>query len=123
MTHTKESLRSVLVQCGLLLLVALTVSACAALCPLLPASETQFSWFQRSGSVVVVLTVWVQFKLLSVQTYFDKNAYCVPLELSKIYQDWYLIISTINVFAMVLGTVIWGYGDILLEHIAPCKPE
>ncbi|MFA6052215.1 MAG: hypothetical protein WC762_06450 [Methylobacter sp.] len=117
MTHTKESLKTMLIQCGLWLFVALAISVYAALCPLFPASETQFAWFQRSGSVVVVLAVWVQFKLQSVQTYFARDAYCVPLELPKIYWTFYSVVSIINMFAMVLGTVIWGYGDILLKNI------
>jgi hypothetical protein len=117
MTHTKESIKIILIQCGLFLFVAIAVSVFAALCPLIPASESQSTWFQRSGSVVIVLAVWVQFKLQPVQTYFDVDAYSVPLTLPKTYCRSYSFLSIINLFAMVLGTVIWGYGDILLKNI------
>lgn len=121
MTYTEEerkkikSIKTMLVRCGVFLFFALAFSLYAALCPLLPVSETQSTWFQRSGAVVVVLTVWVQFELQSVKIYFDKDAYSVPFLLPKNYWSSYSFVSISNVIAMVLGTVIWGYGDILYK--------
>jgi hypothetical protein len=80
----------------------------------MPAEETMASWFQRSGSIVVVLSIWVQFKLFCIQTYLDSDAYCIPIAVPIWYFSAYKYISNTTVFVMLCGTVIWGYGDLIL---------
>jgi hypothetical protein len=62
----------------------------------------------------VVGSVWVQFKLTSIFTYFNADAHAVPFEVPKSTKDYYSLVSAINIFVMIAGTVIWGYGDMLI---------
>lgn len=117
MTHTKETLWTEMKYCLFWLTLAILILLAAVLCPLMPAEESRSSWFQRSGSIVVVLSIWVQFKLLSIQTYLDQDAYNIPIEVPGWYFGAYQYISRITVIVMLCGTIIWGYGDIILKYI------
>lgn len=114
MEHTEASIRKIFIKSISWLVLAYIIASFAALLPPLPIDETQQSWFQRSGSIVVILSVWVEFKLFDIKSYFDKSAYSVPFELSNSYHFAYKTISIITVFTAISGTVIWGYGDLLL---------
>jgi len=114
MDHTNGSIKIILFQCTLWLAFAYILGGVAAFVPIYPTEETQPMWFQRSGSLVVVIAVWVEFKLFSLRGYFDKSAYSAPLELPKSFHLVYKTISTTAVFTAIVGTFIWGYGDLLL---------
>tara|TARA_R100000501_G_C2547623_1_gene63670 strand:- start:9 stop:284 length:276 start_codon:yes stop_codon:yes gene_type:complete len=86
----------------------------SAFVPIYPGEESQGTWFQRSGAVVVLLGVWVEFKLFPLSTYFDKSAYAVPVKLPTSYHLAYKYLSTTTIFLVITGTIIWGYGDLFL---------
>jgi len=87
----------------------------AAFCPLIPESETQANWFQRSGSIMVILGVFVEFKLLSIDGHFDlyNIKYEIPFDLPKSYRFTYKFLLRSALVVVILGTLIWGYGDLL----------
>ncbi|CAA6812401.1 MAG: Unknown protein [uncultured Campylobacterales bacterium] len=78
--------------------------------------------FQRSGSLVIIFVVFTQNKqtILQqkiIQYYNDKIGYhqdC-PIEYKKSYQR--KIFDSLILFTIVLGTVIWGYGDLIYKCI------
>ena len=112
MTRDIDSLTRLVKFCAMALFLALILVSAAALSPPWMASETQGSWFQRSGAVAVLIAVWVQFKLQSVYTYFDNAAYSIPFDLPKRLNAFYYWVSFANILLSVLGTGIWGYGDL-----------
>ena len=117
MKHTNKSLHYLLVILSVLQLLAITFVIVSALIPAWFEGEDQSSWFQRSGAVLVVITVWVQFKLQSVYTYFDQDAYVIPIHLSTFIEKCYSVIAYLNVFFAIVGTLIWGYGDLFLSRM------
>lgn len=75
-------------------------------------------WFSRSGSVVVILSVWVQFRNFSIQQslnsaaqislgYVGGSQLCWEMPLNR------KNIDRVTVVVIVSGTLIWGYGDLL----------
>lgn len=82
-------------------------------------------WFQRSGSLMVFFSVWLEYKLFKISnltnpiskdglTFEDlahrdalNNHYGVRLKSYKY----------VSAVLAIIGTVIWGYGDILMKHV------
>ena len=87
----------------------------SAYSPWSPKDQKHYEWFQRSGSIVVVITIWVQNKLSSIFTFFDKDAYIAPIEIPTYLSAYYDWSNYGNLFLMIFGTIIWGYGDILIK--------
>lgn len=112
MQHTEHSLRRLIAKLSFLLLFALVCALLSALFS--PEFEKQGAWFQRSGALVVVISIWVQFKLQADFTYFDSDSYAVPITLSDQTMRLYTISSRLNIIFAIAGTIIWGYGDLFL---------
>jgi hypothetical protein len=105
----------------------LALMALAALAPLatltidwVPLGESRSSWFQRSGAVTTLfsflaaaLAVVTSGRLHTPGTFGSQNKIEVLIEFKKRFgfAEIGLLILTL------LGTVIWGYGDILLRWI------
>lgn len=77
-------------------------------------------WFQRSGSLMVLFAVWAEYKLFKVhrltmpmseggETYQDAAH---TGELKTKYGKILNVINFISAILVIMGTVIWGYGDI-----------
>ena len=114
MSETKESIKIKLWKYGLLTFVALLPPILSEVLPPFFESESQASWFQRSGSLMVIISAWVEFKLISISGYIDTGAtYVVKFRVPISYNYWYKTISLTTILSMVAGTVIWGYGDLL----------
>ena len=114
MKETIKTIKAKLWRYGLLCFFAIVLPFVSFFCPFMPTTETQASWFQRSGSIMVVMTIWVQFKLFAIAGYLDPSdtAYVVPFDTPKVYSTMHNIISLTTTVVMILGTLIWGYGDI-----------
>ena len=78
-----------------------------------------FMWFSRSGSIVVLLAAWMQARNYDIQ---QKLHFTSQESLSKVGSyhklSWKLpkqrkIIEWITLLVLVLGTLVWGFGDLL----------
>jgi hypothetical protein len=77
-----------------------------------------YNWFSRSGSIVVLLSVVVEYRISS-HIYEDiqradfqqsKINLLVPIKAKPTKQR--KRVSNAAHFLLVLGTIIWGYGDL-----------
>jgi hypothetical protein len=86
--------------------------------PLIPEGETLASWFQRSGSLMVLIGVYAEYKLYSLNDYFDLNntRMFAPINPPDQYKTIYILITTITAIGILLGTLIWGYGDVIINN-------
>lgn len=84
-----------------------------------PKNETAASWFQRSGSLVVILAAYAEYILFKTYDYISPSeaAYAVPFDVPSWYKHFYNVVSGVALTLLVVGTVIWGYGDLLHEYI------
>lgn len=85
----------------------------------------QGQWFSRSGSIIILLCIIADFLILSNYRFMrptepDKGirweSFDIWMKLESEYDDrnrsW-----TIVVFILALiGTIIWGYGDLIWNH-------
>jgi hypothetical protein len=73
-------------------------------------------WFSRSGSVIVLLCVIVEYRLASLQQlgYGNaKKAFSQGIVSSGMIPPHKKRIGWITHVQIVIGTLIWGYGDLL----------
>ncbi len=72
----------------------------------IPESETYASWFQRSGSILVIFSILSQLTLLETHRKSVLN--------TDIYRNIYNTLSLLTVLLAIFGTAIWGYGDLFM---------
>ncbi len=77
-------------------------------------------WFQRSGSVVVVLAAWLEYR--QIKPFFDvlKLKDKAANAGNKYFGLWAEdtvrnFFSGIALFLAIAGTIVWGYGDLLFK--------
>ncbi len=84
-----------------------------------PANDTPAEWFQRSGAIVVVLALWVELHNNTIGVFLnsvgdDFTGYICILQ--KEFKARYVCIVRMGFIVAVLGSVIWGYGDVLYNQ-------
>jgi hypothetical protein len=73
-------------------------------------------WFQRSGSLMVLFAIWVEFKLFKIGNYIYPGKNLGDMEdAEKLNEKYSFLIQILKYTAAIpaiLGIVIWGYGDL-----------
>lgn len=119
MSEDLSTIKKKLIGCSVFLAFAAALSFVALAWPdISPARDTFGAWFQRSGSVMVIAAIWVEFILLKISPFIDpsESAYAVPFEVPPVYRRWFRGLSGAAVVFALLGTVIWGYGDLFFPE-------
>ena len=98
-----------------LILLALLVPIFAVMIPYRPGAENLASWFQRSGSVMTIISITIDVKLFSIYQWFhSSNSLSKKLEdFKERYYRNYKYMSLMALLLTVSGTLIWGYGDLI----------
>ena len=78
-------------------------------------------WFQRSGSLMVLFAVWLEYKLFKISSLsspisdngvtWQDQAHRDALNTN--YGNMLKLYKYITAVLAITGTIIWGYGDIL----------
>ena len=118
MNETQQKIKIKLWCYGIVALVILLLPILSWYSFLMPESENQASWFQRSGSLMVIFSILIEFKLFSIYKYIHPGRVSVVISPYSIhsYQKTYKYISILNISMIVIGTLIWGYGDIITNN-------
>lgn len=119
MSEDLSTIKQKLIGCSVFLVFAAALSFVALVWPdISPARDTFGAWFQRSGSVMVVGAIWVEFILFKIKPFINpsESAYVVPFEVPQVYRKWFKALSGAAVFFALLGTLIWGYGDLFFTE-------
>ena len=106
------------------LVLAIFISITSAGSDLL-SIDSKNSWFQRSGSILVVTALLVKTQLrldwenkLMWTRHFERTGLTVS-DLEEFnynterFDSWNYFFNSVATFTTILGTVIWGYGDYL----------
>ena len=86
-----------------------------------PESESISTWFQRSGSIMVILAIWVELKMLSINKYMNLHEAVVAtsdfpeLKVQRC-KPYYKAMMFFAFVIAIIGTAIWGYGDLFLPY-------
>ncbi|KIF46823.1 hypothetical protein [Vibrio owensii] len=79
---------------------------------LLPASDKPEIWFQRSGSIIVVVALFLEY-LVQKRLEAFSNGEVPPWEAGRLYKAFYQKLAVVCVIYGLLGTMVWGYGDLI----------
>ncbi|HCG8217836.1 TPA: hypothetical protein NJ504_004836 [Vibrio parahaemolyticus] len=119
MKKARKTIKSSLWTTLPIILLAISIPLVAAFCPaFMPVNETVATWFQRSGAVVVALAVWIEIKNNAISGYIYPSGLSTS-DFAILKQDYGLYFNLIKwsgFLLAILGTVIWGYGDIPLRN-------
>jgi hypothetical protein len=98
--------------------LALITPLIALFIPYMPENETLFTWFQRSGSAIVVFGLLAEAR--AVNCFFILNpAGFGDIGINEARAKYLKYPAALNIssFSIIaLGTLIWGYGDILVKN-------
>ena len=81
--------------------------------------STDYNWFARSGSVVVLLAAFVEFKVSShiyddiQRAQFMQTKVKMSLPFKAKPTESKRKVSLAAHILLVIGTIIWGYGDLI----------
>jgi hypothetical protein len=82
---------------------------------IMPESETSSTWFQRSGSIMVLLALTSEYMLFSIHKLvymtgiWDEHLWPMRIKYGKPHT----VLSLVSFMAAAVGTIIWGYGDLI----------
>jgi hypothetical protein len=101
---------------------AFALCLCALLPPLLsllirPQAEPPGQWFERSGAVMTVFAVLAQFKAVNIATMIEGGMFEESREAYRKYKGYQAFASGLSLVLVVIGTVVWGYGDLLFIRV------
>jgi hypothetical protein len=102
--------------------VFMALSLIAPLLSLLirPDSESFEAWVQRAGSIIVVLSLLAEIKVNELNKLAIKQdhtfLYC-NIFLKNKYEKKLGISNYLTFICISAGTVVWGYGDVLLKAL------
>lgn len=101
--------------CVTLIAAALALPLLAYLGWMKPALKSPGSWFQRSGALTTLAAAWVQVLLLRFQSNVTLTGFVKTIEKYPIqrYTQLYNVLLYAAGTVALLGTAIWGYGDLL----------
>ena len=81
-------------------------------------STTDGQWFSRSGSIMVILGAILEYRNYGIQQYLrekrDETYKPSPEIVSKLKSR--MPFDILILASLVLGTAIWGYGDLLFKN-------
>ncbi len=117
MEQARKRIRRTLLLCTPLIFLGIFIPVIAICEPIIPANQEVNEWFQRSGSILVLLVVWLEVLTHSIDGYIYPSGMATShhVKLKVIFKKYYLIIRVSTVLMAIAGTAIWGYGDLFFN--------
>ena len=114
----ERKIKQRLVICIGLFLLAVAIPLVSLFTELRPSSESLGIWFQRSGSIIVLLAVMIEFNLFKIGSELSSNGRVdnelhILIDKFSSLKVWFSFFSSVLV---IIGTVIWGYGDLFIKY-------
>ena len=104
-------------------LQVLVLCLCAVVPPLFsltgifrPEDEPLGQWFQRSGSVMTAFAVFAHFKAGGIATMIAGGTFAETWEAYHKYNRIQALAAWLSLVLVVIGTLIWAYGDLLFPE-------
>lgn len=101
-----------------MLAIAIAAPLGAVLLPWLPIGELRPIWFQRSGSITTIFSLLAATLAIAASRNLYKPGTWGSLYAINVLAEYQPNLDRIERWAFVLtiiGTIIWGYGDLLLK--------
>jgi hypothetical protein len=110
MEYFERQLMKSILTSWILLFTAVIVTVLAYHGFLMPDIDTPAIWFQRSGAFVVLIAIFAEIYFISEPKSISDNFDIKAREKRK---TLIKISNVANLSLGVIGTIIWGYGDLI----------
>jgi len=81
---------------------------------LMPKIDESYLWFQRSGSIVILLAIIAElFVIERLKSVSDEQ----EIEARKRFKKGINISNALVIIIGLVGTVVWGYGDLIYKSL------
>lgn len=80
----------------------------------MPDMEMSSIWFQRSGSIAVILSIFAELFFIKESSGLLNNS---EIEAKNKFKTLIIITNILSFVLIVLGTFVWGYGDLIYIHL------
>ncbi|WP_067048212.1 hypothetical protein [Moritella sp. JT01] len=81
---------------------------------LMPEIDKPAIWFQRSGSVVILITVFAElFVIKRLRSISDGQEITARAK----FKNYISITNIFDIAMSLIGTVVWGYGDLIYMEV------
>jgi hypothetical protein len=99
------------------LMLAIGVLVLSSIPGLFPASQTNAQWFQRSGSITTIGALVIGLFVTRLRDNLQGRSIgsLYGQHVFKEIRIPYRIAAVSTVACTILGTIVWGYGDLLLD--------
>ncbi|MCH4813428.1 hypothetical protein [Vreelandella neptunia] len=81
-------------------------------------------WFQRSGSIMVVLALLAELRVVIIDRLIiarDHSFLYCHMYIENKYQAKLRVINYVTYFVVAVGTLVWGFGDVFYANIVLAK--
>jgi hypothetical protein len=106
-----------LLGCAILMLIAIAIPMIAYSSLLKPDDKSLKIWFQRSDSLMTVVCLVLDITVLKLKNILCPTSSFGPVGLFEFRQKYllsYKVFGVVAPFLTLAGTLIWGYGDLLV---------
>ncbi|MBO1897533.1 hypothetical protein HNW13_017490 [Shewanella sp. BF02_Schw] len=107
--YEKKLVKSILAS-WILLFTAVIVTLLAYQGFLMPDNDQPAIWFQRSGAFVVLIAIFADIYFISEPKSISESS---DIEARKKHKNLIKFSNIANFSLGVIGTIIWGYGDLI----------
>ncbi len=82
-----------------------------------PVEDPANIWFQRSGALITICALFMDLQIYRINQFLNPSGYVSVgfSEFKSKYNKLYVFLTIIGFLSTVAGTVVWGYGDLLVE--------
>jgi len=97
-----------------LVIISLIVPILAWCSFFMPQDEDPSTWFQRSGSIAVLFSVWAEYNLMKVNHLLvvTESGYGALVHYENKHAAIHRVSQYFAVLIAITGTFIWGYGGL-----------
>lgn len=96
--------------------LAIMMPILSLIIPIKPSSEELSSWFQRSGAAMVACSLLAESKAINIYNILNPSGF-VSIgfnEAERQFKNRPILFNRISFFIIAVGTLIWGYGDLMI---------
>ena len=97
---------------------AISVELLSLFSALRPSSETAATWFQRSGAITSIFSAFAQYRMGNFLESIRGGTFAESWWLFNLFKAKQYVISWVIAIVTIWGALVWGYGDLLVNHIA-----
>jgi hypothetical protein len=114
---TSTKLKAELYFIAFLCVSAVSVELLSLCSALRPSSQSVETWFQRSGAITSIFSVFAQYRIGNFLESIRGGMFAESWWLYNLFKAQQYVMSWVIAAITIWGAFVWGYGDLLIKVI------